>query len=298
MSPPTNPVRAAIGWMVLATGLFGVMDTLVKWLTAGYPVMQLVFVRSGVSVVLFLVLLPWLGGWASLRTRRPFAHALRAVFGLASVTLFFLAFRDLPMADVYALSFVAPLFITALSVPILGEPVGWRRWAAVLAGFAGVTVMLRPDAGMPVGPALMALAAALFYALAMLSIRALARTETATATVVYLLAVMMAASGAVALPGWVPPSAADWGLMAAMGAAGTGAQFAITHAFRLAPAAVVAPFEYTGMLWAVGFGWAVFGDVPTADILTGAAVIIASGLYILHRESRRAAVSPSGGSAE
>lgn len=198
---------------------------------------------------------------------------------------FFYAFRELPLADVYVLSFAGPLFITALSAPLLGEPVGWRRWAAVVVGFGGVVVMAQPSAGAPLVPVLVGLCAALFYALAALAVRGLSRTETSASIVLYLLLTTTVVSGALAVPVWTAPTAFALGLMALVGAIGAGAQVLLTQAFRRAPPAVVAPFEYTGMVWASLFGWLVFGDLPTVPVLAGAMVIIGSGLYILHRET-------------
>lgn len=283
-----DSVRYAVGCFVLAVFLFSMMDTLIKFMTAGYPVPQLMFVRSFVALLL-------VGGWAlardgdfrSLRTRRPLGHVGRALAGLISMGCFFTAFKLLPLAEVYVLSFAGPLFITALSVPMLGERVGWRRWTAVLVGFGGVVIMANPSADAPLLPIAIGLTAAFFYAVAVLAVRGLAKTETATATVVYVLLTASVVSGIIAIPVWVMPDAFDALLLLAIGVIGAGAQVTITQAFRRAPPAVVAPFEYTGMIWATLFGFLVFGEVPTPAVLAGAAVIIGSGLYILHRETTR-----------
>ena len=281
-------VRRAIFSFLAAIALFAVMDTLVKRLSAGYPVAQLVFVRSFVALVVVGGYALAAGGLASLRTRRLGGHMLRSLAGLASMACFFYAFRHLPLAEVYVLSFAGPLFITALSMPLLGERVGWRRWAAVLVGFGGVLVMAQPSMGaLPPLPVLVGLAAALFYALSMLAVRGLSRTESSTAIVVYLLATCSAVSALFAIPVWVTPTGVDSLLMGAVGIVGAMAQILITQAFRLAPPAVVAPFEYTGMLWATLFGFLVFGEVPTEAVLAGGGIVIASGLYILHREALR-----------
>ncbi|MBP2307237.1 EamA family transporter [Azospirillum melinis] len=281
-----DSVPYAVGCFLGAILLFAAMDTLIKFLTADYPVPQLMFVRS---LVAFLLVggytLACGGGIAAMRTRRPLGHVWRAFAGLISMGCFFYAFRELPLADVYVLSFAGPLFITALSAPLLGEPVGWRRWAAVVVGFGGVVVMAQPSAGAPLVPVLVGLCAALFYALAALAVRGLSRTETSASIVLYLLLTTTVVSGALAVPVWTAPTAFALGLMALVGAIGAGAQVLLTQAFRRAPPAVVAPFEYTGMVWASLFGWLVFGDLPTVPVLAGAMVIIGSGLYILHRET-------------
>ncbi|AWB07465.1 EamA/RhaT family transporter (plasmid) [Azospirillum humicireducens] len=281
-----DSVPYAVGCFLAAILLFAAMDTLIKFLTAGYPVPQLMFVRSLVAFLLVGGYTLWRGGGlAAMRTRRPWGHVWRAFAGLISMGCFFYAFRELPLADVYVLSFAGPLFITALSAPLLGEPVGWRRWAAVVVGFGGVVVMAQPSAGAPLVPVLVGLCAALFYALAALAVRGLSRTETSASIVLYLLLTTTVVSGVLTVPVWTAPTADALGLMALVGVLGAGAQVLLTQAFRRAPPAVVAPFEYTGMVWASLFGWVVFGDLPTAPVLLGAMVIIGSGLYILHRET-------------
>ncbi|CAO3450657.1 DMT family transporter [Azospirillum largimobile] len=281
-----DSVPYAVGCFLGAILLFAAMDTLIKFLTADYPVPQLMFVRSLVAFLLVGGYTLWRGGGiAAMRTRRPWGHVWRAFAGLISMGCFFYAFRELPLADVYVLSFAGPLFITALSAPLLGEPVGWRRWVAVVVGFGGVVVMAQPSAGAPLVPVLVGLCAALFYALAALAVRGLSRTETSASIVLYLLLTTTVVSGALTVPVWTAPTAYALGLMALVGAIGAGAQVLLTQAFRRAPPAVVAPFEYTGMVWASLFGWMVFGDLPTAPVLLGAMVIIGSGLYILHRET-------------
>ena len=281
-----DSVPYAVGCFLGAILLFAAMDTLIKFLTAGYPVPQLMFVRSLVAFLLVGGYTLWRGGGiAAMRTRRPWGHVWRAFAGLISMGCFFYAFRELPLADVYVLSFAGPLFITALSAPLLGEPVGWRRWVAVVVGFGGVVVMAQPSAGAPLVPVLVGLCAALFYALAALAVRGLSRTETSASIVLYLLLTTTVVSGALTIPVWTAPTAYALGLMALVGAIGAGAQVLLTQAFRRAPPAVVAPFEYTGMVWASLFGWMVFGDLPTVPVLLGAMVIIGSGLYILHRET-------------
>lgn len=281
-----DSVPYAVGCFLGAILLFAAMDTLIKFLTADYPVPQLMFVRSLVAFLLVGGYTLWRGGGiAAMRTRRPWGHVWRAFAGLISMGCFFYAFRELPLADVYVLSFAGPLFITALSAPLLGEPVGWRRWAAVVVGFGGVVVMAQPSAGAPLVPVLVGLCAALFYALAALAVRGLSRTETSASIVLYLLLTTTVVSGALTVPVWTAPTGFALALMALVGAIGAGAQVLLTQAFRRAPPAVVAPFEYTGMVWASLFGWLVFGDLPTVPVIAGAMVIIGSGLYILHRET-------------
>ncbi|RJF84107.1 DMT family transporter [Azospirillum cavernae] len=284
-----DSVPYAVGCFLASIVLFAAMDTLIKFLAASFPVPQLMFVRSAVALLLIGgYALTRGGGVASMRTQRPLAHVWRAFAGLISMGCFFYAFKHLPLADVYVLNFAGPLFITALSAPLLGEKVGWRRWGAVVIGFGGVVVMAQPSSGAPTFPVLVGLCAALFYALSLLTVRGLSKTETATSIVVYLLLTTTVVSGALSIPVWLAPTATEFALMAAVGALGAVAQVLITQAFRRAPPAVVAPFEYTGMVWASLFGYLVFGDLPTPPVIAGAMVIIGSGLYILHRETAAA----------
>jgi len=264
---------------------FGLMDTGIKWLSGTYDTWQIIAFRAAFSLIPIAVLVAMSGGASALRTARPLAHVLRSIVGLAAVFCFFYAFAHMPLADVYAISFAAPLFITALSVPILKERVGWRRWAAVLVGFAGVMVMLRPGTGVFSAIALVPLLGALLYGLLMIYIRILSRTETNAAIVFYFMVTTAVVAAMMSVPVWATPNAADFALLAAVGIIGGVAQILFTQAFRLASPTLLAPFEYSGMLWAVTFGYLVFGDVPDPFIWAGGAIVIASGLYILHRET-------------
>ena len=271
--------------MLLAVAIFSCMDALIKWLSATYPTIEIVFFRSCFAFVPLLAAL-LKGGRGALRTRRPLAQAGRAMVGLVSMVAFFYCFRIMPLADVFGIAFSAPLFVTALSVPLLGERVGIRRWSAVAVGFVGVLIMLRPDSGVFASASWIALFATVLYALGQIFVRDLTKTETTTGIVFYVTLTTTVAS-AVAMPfQWVTPSAVDAPLLAAVGILGGVAQLAFTRAFRLAPAAVISPFDYTGLLYAAVIGYAVWGDVPTLPFLIGAAIVIASGLYILHRETR------------
>jgi len=194
----------------------------------------------------------------------------------------------MPLADVFGIAFSAPIFVTAFSVPLLGERVGIRRWSAVVVGFLGVLVMVRPDSGLFASASWIALFATVLYALGQIFVRDLTRTET-TICIVFYVTLTTTVVSATAMPFvWVTPSPGDAALLAAVGILGGLAQLAFTRAFRLAPAAVVSPFDYTGLLYAGVIGYAVWGDVPTLTFLVGAAIVMASGLYILHRETRLA----------
>ncbi|MFV3131185.1 DMT family transporter [Niveispirillum sp. KHB5.9] len=276
---------AGIGFFIAATLLFGIMDALIKHLTADYGTWQIMFFRASFSLLPIGILIARTGGAASLRTKSVTAHAARSLMGVAAAYGFFYGFSVMPLADVYALGFAAPLFMTALSVPILKEKVGWRRWLAVLVGFGGVMVMLRPGQGMFSLLALIPLGAAFFYALSMLFVRSLARTESNGAITFYFVTTMGLVSFVCMIPGWRTPDMTGFLLLALVGVVGGVAQIIFTQAFRLAAPSLLAPFEYVAMIWAAGFGYIFFAEVPDAAIWTGCAIVAASGLYIIHRET-------------
>jgi drug/metabolite transporter (DMT)-like permease len=278
---------AGIASMMLAVLLYGVMDALIKVEAARYPVIEVVFFRSLFALVPLALLVMRDGGWSALATRQPKLQALRAVTGFISLIGFFWAFALMPLADVVAIGFAAPIFITALSVPLLGEQVGWRRWSAVLVGFAGVLIMVRPGSGIFGLGAGVALVGTLMYAISIIIIRRLSATDGNAPTVASFTCFAVVAAG-IALPFyWVPPTPEDWLIFAVAGLLGGTGQIAFTRAFALAPPVVVAPFDYANMLLATALGYAIWGDVPTAPVFLGAALVIASGLYIVYREAIR-----------
>lgn len=276
-----NPVRRGVGWMMLCLFLFALMDVLQKELVAHYPAMEVMFFRSLFSLVPLAVVLVRTGGWGALATRRPCGHLLRSIVGALSVAGFIHAFGGLPFADVYAISFAGPLFVTALSAPLLGEAVRARQWVAVGVGFLGVLVMLNPGAGLLSGTALLCVAATSFGALASICVRRLSRTETNVSIVFYFTLACGVLGGVGMIPDFVMPDARGLALMAGAGLLSTVAQLAMTQAYRLAPAAVVAPFSYSSMLWAVMFGALLFGEMPGLATLVGTVIVMGSGLYLL-----------------
>lgn len=285
---PVHVVRA-ITSIVVAMFLFTVLDALVKLLAArGYSTWQLVFCRSLFSFVVILPLVAVNGGVRVLVTRHYRRHLVRGVTGMGALWFWFYAYREIPLADAYALGFTAPLFMTALSTLLLREPVGLHRWSAVVAGLIGVLVMVRPGSGVFEAGAPFVLISALLYALAMIQLRGLGATETTIATVFYFtLFCTVVSAASLPVTGRLPAHWDDAALLVAIGLLGGVAQLFLTEAYRSAPVSIVAPFDYTAMVWAVLLGIALFGERPGWPVLTGAAVVIASGLYILHRESLR-----------
>lgn len=294
---PADNIRHGIGFMLVAVSLFSVLNVLVKTLAAGYPVAEVAFFRNLFALPLICLMVAMGGGWDQLRTRRLGAHLWRSAIGVTCMLLLFLAFDLLPLADAVAYSFAAPLFVTALSVPLLGERVGLHRWGAVVVGFVGVLLMLRPGGEVLNLGALAALAAALCQALAMVAIRQLTRTEAPLVTVFYFTVFSTLLTGLLLPLGWRTPLGWDLALAVSLGVVGGIAQYCLTRAHALAPAALVAPFNYMALLWSVLFGFVIWGDVPEPLTMAGAAVVMASGLFILYRESRRGSRLPAGVSA-
>jgi drug/metabolite transporter (DMT)-like permease len=278
-----------IGMMTGAVGLFTIMDFLVKELAnRGYDTWQILFCRSLFALLPVMLVIARSGGLVLLKTRSPMFQLLRGVFGLTSMFCFFHAYKLLPITTVMALGFSAPLFMTALSVVLVGEKVGLHRWSAVIFGFAGVLVMLQPGADSFTTASFWGLAAAVTYALVTILIRRMAGAESSL-TIVFYFTALTTLAGGVMLPfvGKMPASGMDAFLMVAIGLLGGLAQMLMTRAFTLAPVAVIGPFDYTAMLWAVLIELFLFAMTPAPHIVIGSVIVIASGLYILHRETRR-----------
>jgi drug/metabolite transporter (DMT)-like permease len=266
--------------------LLTISDALTKWLVERYSPFQIILVRNMTALPFVVALVVWTEGWAGLRSARPMIHVWRGLLTLAAAFSFILSLRTLPLAEAMALVAAAPLFIAALSAPLLGERVGALRWAAIAAGFAGVLVITRPGAATFQAASMLALAATALYALMMISARWIHQRDSARTVMLYLtLTAALFSSFAVFLP-WPEPEALDAALFLAMAVVGTIGVTLITQAFRIAPAAVVAPFDYTALLWAGIMGWLVWGDVPDALTLWGAAIIVASGLWLVLREHK------------
>ena len=287
-------IARAIGLYSIAILLLSVMDVLIKWLSAEYSTVQIVFFRALFGMVPMLFLLPRAGGLGALKTRRWPAHLLRGLIGLATALCFFFAFSQMPLADAYAIAFAAPLVMTALSVPILGESVGLRRWMAVLVGFLGVVVMLRPGTAgiaelLGIGT-VAAIAGTVLFALVVLLTRRLSRTE-GNAAIIFHGGMVTVAGSLMLLPfSFTMPDPVGFALLAGVGLLGGIGSIFFIEALRQAPVAILAPFDYTAMIWAVVFGYAIWSDLPDGWTLAGSAIVVASGLYVLHRETRRGQV--------
>ena len=272
--------------MLAGIASFSVMDATIKWLTADYPVTQVVALRSwfGLPLLCFFALRG--GGFMSLKTSRPQVHLLRYLLVLALSFSFFWALSQMKLVDAIAITFAAPIFITALSVPILKEAVGMHRWLAIGTGFFGVLVMLRPGIGVFQWAAVAVVGSVLVYSLLMITTRVYKSIESTAALMLYP-QLGMSLTGIILVPFvWVTPGLKDLGLFAFAGVFGSLGVMFITHAFRLGPAAVISPFEYSALLWATLLGFMLWGELPDTMTLFGAGIVISSGLYMIYRETK------------
>ncbi len=285
---PSQTALHGIYFKLSALVLFCTMDAMVKGLGGTYGSFQLMVFRSGVALVPVAVLIWHAGGLRTVRSNRPWLQALRVGIGFGSMFGFFYAFPRMPLVDAYAISFSAPLFMVALSVLILGEPVGWRRWTAVGVGFAGVLIMLDPWGIEFHVVSLVILAATFCYSLSTVMVRLLSRHDLDVVTLFWFALVCSVISLVCAIPEWQWPPLLDWVWLITLGLLGGVAQILITRAWRLAPAAVLAPFDYTSIVLAVGFGYLWFKEEPSWTVWYGLPLVMGSGLYILHRERIRA----------
>jgi drug/metabolite transporter (DMT)-like permease len=285
---------AGIGLMLLGVFMFSCGDALGKYLVSTYAVGQLLWLRA-CAALLVLSPLIWRSRAQFFRLERPRLQAIRVLLSTLEVAAFFLATVYLPLADVTTYYLACPIFVTALSGLVLGERVGWRRWSAILIGFCGVLIALRPSAQTVSWPAMIALGGSLSFSLLLLITRSLRATpDIVMATSQFVGTFLL---GALMSPfGWVTPSPGSLGLFAAAGCISVTALVCVNRSLKLAPASVVVPYQYSMIVWAVMFGITIFGDVPRPATVIGAAIIIAAGLYIFLRERRlgreETAVSP------
>lgn len=279
-----------IAAMLAAVGAFSVMDAVMKTLTGSYPPMQVAAMR-GLSAMPLVCAYVWWQGEARqlLRVRWPL-HLFRGVIGIAMLYLFAYGVQRLTLTNAYAISFIAPLLITILAVPFLQETVHLRHWICLFGGLVGVLVAMRPsaDAMLSLG-ALAVLGCACCYAASAVAGRILTRTDTSSSLVFWMTLMLGAGAGILAAPDWVPIAQGDWLLIGALAVTGFLGQLTITQAFRHGQASVVAPLEYTALVWGAGLDWLIWRTLPGASTLLGALIIISCGLYLI-RHSRQPAV--------
>lgn len=283
-SPGDATGKAVAFLLVGVAGGLG-LDLCAKALLARYPLEQFVLLRSLVGLAIFALLARQFGGLGSLVTRRWPWHLLRTLLATGTMFGFFYALARMPLITALTLGFTAPLITTALSRPLLGEPVGWRRWAAVVAGFGGVLVILRPGSASASLASLACLFAAFCYACLAITARRLGKTESGFALSVYVIVgpLLVAALG-VGRGSWVVPDAGGWVLFVTAGACSVVAWVGIVNGYRRASPALLAPFEYTALVGGAIAGYVFWDEVPDSRVVAGSAIIIASGLFVVYRE--------------
>jgi drug/metabolite transporter (DMT)-like permease len=275
---------AGIGLMLVSIFMFSFGDALGKFMVATYSVGQLLWLRAFAALIVLSPMI-WRHRSAFIRLERPWLQLLRVLLSTLEVAAFFLATVYLPLADVVTYYLACPIFVTALSAIVLREQVGWRRWSAVLVGFAGVLIALHPSPQTVSWPAMIALGGSMSFAVLMLITRSLRATpDIVLATSQFIGTFTL---GALMSPfGWIAPSLGSLGLFAAAGCISVSALLCVNRSLKLAPASVVVPYQYSMIVWAVMFGYLVFGDVPQPATIVGAAIIIGAGLYIFLRERK------------
>jgi drug/metabolite transporter (DMT)-like permease len=286
--PPSRRERIplAIAYMVSAGAIFSLSSAASKWLVEFYPVGEVLFTRAFVSLILFAAFILPTAGFAVMRTRRPGAHVLRGVSQSGSQTLLLLAFSLMPLASATAINFSAPLFATLASLYFLKEPVGGARWTALAVGFLGVLIITQPGADTFQIGALFALANAILFGTVTAGVRGMTSTESSETLTMYQL-IALSCIFALSLPfGFVMPTWPHALLIVANGATNLLGQYWWTRALHLAPTSAVVPFQYLSLIWAMLLGFAIWGDVPTAALLIGSAIVVGSGLFLLLSETR------------
>ena len=307
-----NNPALGIGLILLGVIAISANDMLIKFLSGGYPLHQMVFTRSAIGIVFSLMIVQMEGGWHILKTRHPLLHLLRGVLIVIANLTFFAALASLPLATATAIFFVSPLLITLLGIPMLGEQVGLMRLGAVLAGFVGVVIMIQPwqsgaERGVPFYIYLLPLAAALTYALNQVMTRMLGVASKASAMAVYVQGAFIffslgfwgvAGDGQYAqglenesliflLRAWTWPEGRDIWLFLALGLNSAVIGYTLAQAYRVTDAATVAPFEYIGLPMAIFWGWLIWGELPGAVVSLGIALILSSGLFVFVRERQK-----------
>lgn len=283
--PSRNTTLAGIAMMLLGILLFSLNDVMGKWLVATYTVGQVLLLRSAAALLVIIPFVVKQGVGRTLRPEQPGLQLLRVTLGSCEVALFYWAVSYLPLADTMTLWLAAPVWAVVLAALLLGERVDAGRWLAVAAGFVGVAIALNPSGQSLSLPALIALVGSFSFAAMMITGRQLRGTPDVTLVFWQTLGALV--MGLLLLPtGWVTPTLADLGLLALLGIIAMVAHLCVTRSLKLAEASVVVPYQYTLIVWALVFGWFVFGDWPTPAMLLGAVLIVAAGLALLVLERR------------
>ena len=287
----SNMILAGVLLMLLGDFMFALNDAMGKWLVATYSVGQIMLVRS---IGAFLILGPMIArqGVADLvRVERPALQVARAVLTPVETTIFYTAVIYLPLADVMSFYMAGPIYVAALSHFWLGERIGWRRWVAILVGFLGVLVILRPTSAALSTGSIIAIAGTLAFAVTIILGRLLRGTSDTT-LVTWQNLCGLVIGGFLSLFSWSPASTRDWGALLLLGVVACIAHLLIVRSLKLAPASTLAPLHYTLLLWAVVFGWTFFGDIPDTQTLVGSGIVVFAGLFIFHRQNVKSIIPP------
>jgi drug/metabolite transporter (DMT)-like permease len=293
-----NQVPRGIAYMVASTVLFALINAIVKWELATYPVGEVAFYRALFALVTVAVMIIPRTGIAVFRTRRYLGHLQRGVSQFGSMTCMFVAFSMMSLGSAVAISFAAPLFTTLLSIVILKEQVRLHRWTALIVGFVGVLIVTEPGANTFNLGAMFALANAVLSSSVAIAIRRMSTTESTETLTIYQLIVITACTVCLLPFGFKSPAWVDFGALAVAGVGNGVAQYWWTRSLTLAPPSAVVPFNYLSLVWASTLGFLIWGDLPTTHLVIGAIIVVCSGLYILWRETvRHGHVRPLGLSA-
>ena len=287
-APPETTYRSlvlGILSMVGAVGALAAMQMFVKLTGTTYSPFQAVFFRNAVACVLLVPVMLWRNGAASFRTDRPLGHFGRSLSGVMGNASFYFAYSQIALSDGMAIAMAMPIFATILAIPFLGERVGARRWTAIVIGFVGVLVALNPAGSFKIG-SLFALFGTMLWALSLIQIKKLAQTESPFLIVFYYMVTGFLVSIVILPFVWITPTPLHLVYYISAGVVGAAGQLLMTYAMKFAPAAVVTPFEYTSIIWAVLFDLLIWGVLPSLTTVFGAGIVIMTGLYIWHRETR------------
>ena len=293
----SSRLLVGIGVTMLGVLVFALSNALAKWLTGGYPVGQILFVRSVVVLAILAFLVTREDIRAMRQAGRPWLHVWRAILSAVEVVCFYWAIVELPLAGGTTIYLAGPIYVTAMSAIFLREDVGWRRWLAVLAGFGGVVVALQPSGLSFTIYTAVSVAGSVMYAISLVITRRLRGTPTTLLVgvqVVPLLLITALSAWPLHPPtslvgGWIMPGPTDAAILALVGLLSLVGYWCINRGLQLAPASVITPFNYVSIVWATILGYLVFAEIPTQAMLTGAAIIVAAGLYIVLREHVRGA---------
>ncbi len=305
---------AGIAYVIAGMAAFSLQDVIIKLLSGGYAIHQIVLIRSLVSLPILLVLAGMQGGWRAFVGKRLGLLTIRGMLLYTAYTCYYLAVAALPIADALAITFLSPLIVTALAKPMLGIDVDAKRWLAISIGFLGTVIMLRPGFGIFEPAALFAVGSASCYALASTMTRMLGPGVSSATMSLHSMLVYIVAAGltglligdghlaasthpslAFLLRAWTWPTPHDWGLILATGSVATFGMLCLAQAYRLGEPPIVAPFEYTGLIWALTSGYVIWSRVPDAISVAGMVIIIAAGLFLASLERLRRPGSRGGG---